>query len=316
MISNSEISGRVRMVVKDSEGNIKRDTGEFSNIILNQGLEFFGGNKGTKPMYDYCIVGAGNSTPVVTQTLLDSPIKIVQGVVSKYTEAELPDVDGHISKEVEILYKFSGLGSVNISEVGLCTQYTQLSFYYLCTRALIKDEFGAPTSISVSGTDILEVYYTLSLKQSVVDKVQVVSITDGAGETADYNVTIRAAKIGTGARKVGEEFSRATGVFNSNNGSGDVYTGVLGDVTGEPTGKTSKQASMTLDNYVPNSYERTFSLTYGTATGNITTRGISFATTMGHYQMSILKVSDGSPLQKRDTDSLKIPFTITWGSGE
>lgn len=67
------IAGEVRCVITRADGSVKADTGFQKNLILNQGLEFFGGGKGTF-INTYCAIGSGNSTPTITQTQLDAYI--------------------------------------------------------------------------------------------------------------------------------------------------------------------------------------------------------------------------------------------------
>lgn len=67
---HSAFAGEVRFVVENN-GVKKLDTGFNKNIILNQGLHFFGGGNGGD-MMTYCLVGSGNSAPTVTQNQLDN----------------------------------------------------------------------------------------------------------------------------------------------------------------------------------------------------------------------------------------------------
>ena len=78
MQANMGVAGEFRCVVKRADGSTKIDTGYQKNLILNQGLDFFGGVKGTD-MMQYCVIGSGNSQPVYTQNKLDTAIKGVSG---------------------------------------------------------------------------------------------------------------------------------------------------------------------------------------------------------------------------------------------
>ena len=46
MQANMGIAGEFRVVVKRADGSTKIDTGYQKNLILNQGLDFFGGGRG------------------------------------------------------------------------------------------------------------------------------------------------------------------------------------------------------------------------------------------------------------------------------
>mgnify|MGYP007002822680 CR=1 FL=1 len=77
MQANMGMTGEFRCVVKRADGSTKIDTGYQKNLILNQGLDFFGfgtnvGN--VESIMNYCIIGSGNSTPTYAQNKLDNAI--------------------------------------------------------------------------------------------------------------------------------------------------------------------------------------------------------------------------------------------------
>lgn len=109
------------------------------NLILNQGMDFFGGNNGGSMMI-YCVIGSGNSQPSYTQTKLDTAVAGVSG--DAYSTKYDYDAarDGNLYKTNRVKkYSFPGLDNVNISELGLASTYNSTTSYFLCTRALIKD---------------------------------------------------------------------------------------------------------------------------------------------------------------------------------
>ena len=71
MQTNMGMAGEFRAVVKRADGSTKIDTGYQKNLILNQGLDFFGGDNSTD-MMAYCVIGSGSSQPVYTQNKLDA----------------------------------------------------------------------------------------------------------------------------------------------------------------------------------------------------------------------------------------------------
>src|SRR5574340_1768735 len=73
------VAGRLRVLVLDSAGNLKTDTGWFPNLITNTGLDTFGSAPANYPGSYYvgpnlCTVGTGNTTPAYTDTALVSPV--------------------------------------------------------------------------------------------------------------------------------------------------------------------------------------------------------------------------------------------------
>ena len=57
MQADMGVAGEFRCVVKRADGSTKIDTGYQKNLILNQGLDFFGGDRGY--MTSYCVIGSG-----------------------------------------------------------------------------------------------------------------------------------------------------------------------------------------------------------------------------------------------------------------
>ena len=139
MNTNIGMTGEFRCVVKKSDGSTKIDTGYQKNLILNQGLDFFGGGNGSD-MMAYCVIGSGNSQPSYTQNKLDTALAGINGsdVSTKYDYNAA--TDGNLYKTNKVRkYSFSDLNNVNISELGLASTYSNATTYFLCTRALIKD---------------------------------------------------------------------------------------------------------------------------------------------------------------------------------
>ena len=187
MNTNIGMVGEFRCVVKKADGSIKTDTGYQKNLILNQGLDFFGGGNGNN-MMDFCVIGSGNSKPVYTQNELDAITAYASGADFSTKYDYDASKDGNIYKTNKVRkYTFNGLNNVNISEVGLASQFSSLTSYYLCTRALIKDAQGVPTTITVLNGEILEIYYKLWQVFDTTDKVGTINLLDGVGGSVAYN---------------------------------------------------------------------------------------------------------------------------------
>ena len=158
MQANMGMAGEFRCVVKRADGSTRIDTGYQKNLILNQGLDFFGGGKG-EDMMQYCVIGSGNSTPTVTQTTLDSIIKQATSTAPTYKYDYNQVIDGNLYKPNKVgKYSFTNIDNVNVSELGLASLYGSNTSYYLCTRALIKDSNGNPTTITVLSGEQLDIY--------------------------------------------------------------------------------------------------------------------------------------------------------------
>ena len=302
------IAGEVRCVITGVDGEVKTDTGYQKNLILNQGLDFFGGGKGAA-INASCAIGSGNSAPAVTQTKLDAYIAQASGtdITSDYSYVDKGD--GLYRMWEQQKYRFTGLDNVNISEVGLVSTGTSSTTHYLTTRALIKDSLGAPTSISVKTGETLDIYYKIHKVIDTRDKAFVINVLDGDGGSVPYNVVVRPALVGTEA--VNEDaFKPLDRKYSSHTSNED-----LASIVSEVNTKIF-QGSPTLGSYVPSSFKCIIEFSLGLPDSNAQNRTITIGTTMGEFQMRLGRVSDDAPLTKTNKDTLSIPLEFSWGRYE
>lgn len=305
------IAGEIRCVLLDKDGEVVTDTGFQKNLILNQGLDFFGGNHGSN-INSYCAIGSGNSTPSVTQTKLDSYISQENGtdVVTEYSYTD--NGDGLYRLWEQRKYRFDNLDNVNISEAGLVSQGTSSSNYYLTTRVLIRDQSGTPTSISVKSGETLDIYYKIHKVVSTEDKTYVVNMLDGDGGSIPYNVTVRPAQIGRNQWQVA-----SSAYLNPGNLRGSqATTNDLSDFTTAPsatmTGSTYYNRS-----YVEGSYKLVVDLKYGLDNYNSGIRTlVGYSAYFYNFQIRYGKVSDDSMIPKTNKHTLNIPIEFSWGRYE
>ena len=310
------IAGEVRCVVTKADGTIKTDTGFQKNLILNQGLDFFGGGKGTS-INASCAIGSGNSAPAITQTGLDAYIAQASGTDNTSSYAYVDKGDNLYRVWQQRQYRFTNLANVNISEVGLVSTGTASTNYYLTTRALIKDSLGAPTSISVKTGETLDVYYKIHKVIDTRDQAFVINVVDGNGGAVPYNVVARPVNIGGGTQS--SLASSPVNISTAAEYSGAVVAsgGLTSNVSVYPSGVLSSLYKAVVDSsYIKGSYKKAFSLNFGLneANGNIRTMAITASVTA--WQMRFGRVSDDAPLSKTASDILEIPFEISWGRFE
>ena len=256
---NIGLVGEVRCVVIKEDGTVKEDTGYQKNLILNQGLDFYGDGNGTN-IFHRCLVGTGNSTPAPTQNKLDIPVKIATGTEFSVKYDYTPREDNLYLVERTWKYTFSTMGNVNISEVGLASNGTTTTNAYMCTRALIKDAMGNPTVISVLSTEKLEVYYKIITVFSTLDTTHQIQYTDAANITSTYNTTVRLANAGsvpynTKGSEVGQTPLIKLNV-STKGYFGETYRGELGSVDDSPKTDASQADTWELEEYIPGSYKR------------------------------------------------------------
>lgn len=307
------IAGEFRCVITRADGSVKADTGFQKNLILNQGLDFFGGGKGNS-INAICAIGSGNSTPTITQTKLDAFITTTSAsgtsdTTEEYSYEDRGDNLYRIWEQKK--YRFTGLDNVNISEVGLVSTGTSSTNYYLTTRALIKDSLGAPTSISVKTGETLDIYYKIHKVIDISEKSFVINVLDGDGGAVPYNVVIR-------PNSVGNSYWRGN-VSAAINSSGNTWLSPneWGTVFNSPSGGST--ASYTLESYEANSYKRKAFIDASLTSANFEIR-TAWRSAQNEsffpFQIRFGRVSDDAPLTKTEKETLSIPLEFSWGRFE
>lgn len=309
MQANMGMAGEFRCVVKRADGSTKIDTGYQKNLILNQGLDFFGGGNGSD-MMAYCVIGSGNSQPSYTQNKLDTAVLGVRGTASSTKYDYDASRDGNLYKTNKVCkYSFTGLNNVNISELGLSSNYTNNTTYYLCTRALIKDSQGNPTTITVLSGEILEVYYKIWAVYDTTDKTGTINLIDGVGGSVAYNYVLSPMLVGS-------NYDGEVGRIPQAGSIKLLYAGDKASLTGQPSNtlySTTSKGSLT--SYVTGNHKTVFTFTadISSANGSIRTYGFS---NMGWWQIRFGSVADDSPITKTSTQTLAIPVEVSWGRYE
>ena len=305
------VAGEVRCVVTKADGTVKIDTGYHKNLILNQGLDFFGEGKGSAINYS-CAIGAGNSTPLITQTKLDSYISQAYGTDTTSNYSYVDTGDGLYRIWEQKKYRFTPSSDINVSELGLVSIGETSSNYYLTTRTLLKDSLGVPTTITVRIGETLDIYYKFHKVIDTTDKSFVINVLDGDGGATPYNVVIRPNTVGD---------ANWDGNVSAPVGSGGntwLSPNELGSISGAPTGGTTA-VSYTLASYTANSYKRVATISAGLSSANFGIRTVwRFAQNeyFFPFQMRLGRVSDDAPLTKTNKDILTIPLEFSWGRFE
>ena len=303
------VAGEVRCVVTKADGTVKVDTGYHKNLILNQGLDFFGGGNGTYINYS-CAIGAGNSTPLITQTKLDSYISQTNGTDTTSDYSYVDTGDGLYRMWEQKKYRFTPSSDINVSELGLVSTGNTSSDYYLTTRTLLKDSLGVPTTITVRIGETLDIYYKFHKVIDTRDKSFVINVLDGDGGAVPYNVVIRALDVGN----TGNSVSSTGGVLQLTPRTVDLVP-----ITNR--GENSNTFVSTSSSYVSGSYKAKWVLELGLDNSNIAIRTLSnrlvnYSYALMPLQMRLGRVSDDAPLTKTNKDILTIPLEFSWGRFE
>ena len=288
------VKGQYRVVV---------NSGEREHIIPNL-ITDFGMNSlhNTNPATSIfrCSLGSGSTPPSFTDTLLETQIATSTTKVSTtYSNSgEAP-----WWQKVSVAFSFPPSTALSIRELGVFT-----SGGSLFSRALVVDQFGNPTTITVLPTEELVVYYELFKLIPSMDVVEDYTYSDGITNST-YQYTARSANANT-TNTSGywypttplASFTKAT-AFN---------TQVLGAVTGRPLGASFQDGAITWDSYVAGSFTRTGVATFGPSVANFA-EGIGCVALGGVNEAWGFQLGFSNSLLKTSNKKLTIPFRVTWG---
>lgn len=155
--------GKFKFKIENTDTGEVKETGYIDNLVLDN--YFNQSNSRFNFYYLYLCFGSGSTAPSSTDVTLENmlPGYISSGRYLKYDRVKrgYDAVTKTYTYTLDIT--FSGTkGAVqgNVSEVGL-SYTTRLNNDEFITRALVKDDNGVPTTISLGANDILTVYYTI-----------------------------------------------------------------------------------------------------------------------------------------------------------
>lgn len=252
-----KIAGEYNLVITRGDGTVE-ETGWFHNLILDQGLDRIGSSNSVSEIARYVQVGSGNIAPAVTQVALQTFVAGADGGSSavSYTNEGSPLYATLFTYD----YAF-GQGAVvgNITEVGIGWAASGSTLF---SRALILDNLGVPTSITLVAIDQLTVFYRLKLVPPLTDTTSSVTIS-----STTYNYTGRVSSVGSFA-----VWPFAPDYLNQPDGAWVQSAGsVLGPITGSPTGGTFQSSTVAVArlSYSPGTYYRDSTFSWPITQGNV-----------------------------------------------
>lgn len=199
MFNEMALKGQFAFVVKDENGNEKEfvdsrnkvKSREYqSNLLLDNFFRQLNLNNNVFGKYMTIRIGTGATPPAFSDTKLDQNYSYSVGGGSlsnnsKYNVFALNADTGKYESYLEYEFKFSlGSISLNMSELGMEYNGTLIS------RALVKDQLGEPTTITVTDKDELTIYYRIDVSTSYEDIVYNVDV-DIDGTITPTEVTTR-----------------------------------------------------------------------------------------------------------------------------
>lgn len=130
-------------------------TGWFDNLIVDTGLEYVSATPGNA-ILGACAVGTGSTAPANGDSSLNAQLAITNNSTSD-TQSIVAGPPSYGSRVT--VWRFAqGAAAGNITEVGV---FSAVSSGTMWSRALILDGTGAPTTITVTSIDFLDVTYEL-----------------------------------------------------------------------------------------------------------------------------------------------------------
>ncbi len=268
----TEMRSRVTMEGFYSLKLVKADTGRlvrelsFPNVICNSG---FNGLKG----FNRCYIGYGTAPPSITDTALGNATAVTYVTANGSSEfintgvAVSPAAPDYTYSECIVYPSFmAGVGTGNITEIGMGIDGGGLIPSSLWSRSLIVDGSGNPISITKLADEILHVTYTVRIYIDTADLLYDLNIT-GSGTHA---IVQRPAYTGTWGFRVPVNGNSVGSSVLPTQAVGPGAT--LGPITGTITGGTT--ASLpgvgAANTYVPGSYSSSATKTVGITDGNLT----------------------------------------------
>lgn len=283
---------------------IKRQYEFFSrNLILDIGLERIGSRNSVA---GFIRIGTGTTAPAEGDTQLVSQSASASTIVGGSINTTFAGAPNYESINT-ISYEFAqGALIGNYSEIGIGWASTGATLY---ARDLIRTPGGAPTTINVSSSEILQVSYRMAWFPALADATGVVNIGG-----VNYNYTSRLMLRDTMRNPI------INGVMFSALQNATVYNGEIGALTAQPSGTQGAITAGTFAAYVANSRYLEHTVSATTGQGNIAggIRSLSIqaingnSSTLTQTQMRFGSVAGDATIPKTSNDQFGLTIRHSW----
>lgn len=302
-----KLQGFYKMEARKPDGRIRPLTGWFPNLITNGGLDQYA----QTAFFNTCVVGTGNTAPAFTDTQLVTQVGSTTS--TNFINSRSAQSTSPYFGSTQVQFNFpAGTATGNLSEVGLGNTATTLF-----SRALILDNLGSPTTITILSNESLYVTYQLNTYVPTTDFTT--SLTLNA---VSYAFTLRAANA-TSASDWAYSVPDPGFLFGDGGPGGGnfsslvVSNGALGAITGTITGTRSGAGSAGHSAYTNGTYSWAVSATWGLTNGNVSGGVTAGELLFGNSQLSRGRYQWGvSPAIPKDSSHvLTLNFTNQWVRG-
>lgn len=306
-IMHHSFSGKFKILATKPSGDERVVADWFSNLITDSGLDRLG-TAGGSAIWNFCRVGLGSAAPAFTDTALSSQVASSNSVIQQQSGIDLAGGYGWR----RITWQFTqGTVVGNLAEIATAWTASSAGIF---SRALIKDSFGNPTTISILADETLRVVWEVRIYWPVEDTLGAVVFTGNIGGT--YNFTGRASEVSAAStRWIPSDANSGGGIIPVKEG-GFVNTGsALGPIDGVPT-YFSRLAmdglTVTNDSYVPGSFRASLLLTLGLANANFA-GGIDSVTYRSLYHGNSYQMAFSPAIIKTASQIVQLRLAISWG---
>lgn len=311
-------AGKYRCEIRKARtGKLKYDTGWFDNLITDRGLiewwnlphlgSFDWGELGAS-----CAVGTGSTTPSFSDVQLANYRAAAGGTGSTGGGSGFPqpNASGYVAASpptpaywyARYIYQFgTGAAAGNLTEVGVYPGGASASAD-LFSRALILDDSGNPTAITVLSDEILTVTWELRWYLDTTDHSFTFNM-NGSPITGTYRLWN------------GSSQKANTESVNGSAGAIAVYSGdIVPALSGTPTGSLGSAGLPTFVQFVndlSNSGTCYYDIkgTMPTTTGTGTIKSFTYTQHMWSYQFGNLS----TPIIKTAGQQMQVNFRGSWG---
>lgn len=304
LVAGNRFSGEYKLIATNARTGKQRVLADwFPNVILDVGLDRAGT---TSALWTVCSVGSGNSAPLETQTSLDNRIASTSSILSSPT-SNLGVAPWYTQQTVT--YRFAqGAAAGNLSEIAVGGSTDGSNLW---SRALILDGGGQPTTITVLADEFLDAVYRIRnyppylndvVSELTIDGITT-TVTARVGEANDANLWISSSFRGFAGG------GDPTGSAARHN----VYSGVIGSVTGTPSGTSATGPGAGNQTYTSQSLFRDYTLSWGLTQGNV--GGVrSLHSYLGSSgRAGYMQYQFDPPIAKDSTKTMVFTLRHSWG---
>jgi len=300
------LEGQFRVVVSSDPdlANVTQDTGWFSNLITDVGLNRIGSydSSTSSGILGRFVLGAGSAQPQPADTALQIPIVRAPADFTEDSSTSSYE-DGY----AQYVYRYQfgqGVAQGNLSEIGL---QVDSNGGPLWSRALILNAAGEPTTITVLDTDFLTVYYSLRVYIPKTDAAYNIDVDYDEEGIVPTVATCRPLNANSAALSNAtswrfQTFRAAAGRFKNGGLAEATASSPLGSDAGTTVSSPTKKP------YVEGSYEMWITHRAGLNDANSDTlRSFPVNSMLGSWQVEF-----DPPLRKNNTHTMDLTFGISW----